>query len=218
MEQEIEYEQFAQPEAAALDGEVDLSRVGDIPMELSVEIGRTQMTVGETLSLRAGSIVTLDRLAGDAVDLLVNGTPIARGEVVVVDEKFGLRVQEILEGGDATAERSEADGGAAALAPSPAAVSAGAGGAPLTGGGVAMPSGGMAMQAGVAAGAQAGAVAMPAGGAQMQPGTPPIQAGEEMSMQAGGGGTGGGGTMQSGSAPMQGGLSAPGAGGAGASL
>ena len=67
-------------------------------MQLSVEIGRTSMTVGETLDLRAGSIITLDRLAGEPVDLLVNGTPIARGEVVVVDEQFGLRVTEIVEG------------------------------------------------------------------------------------------------------------------------
>jgi len=67
-------------------------------MELSVEIGRTSMTVGETLELRAGSVITLERLAGEPVDLLVNGTPIARGEVVVVDEQFGLRVTEIVEG------------------------------------------------------------------------------------------------------------------------
>ena len=74
-------------------------------MELSVEIGRTHMTVGETLELRAGSIVTLERLAGEPVDLLVNGTPIARGEVVVVDEQFGLRVTEILEGRRCRARR-----------------------------------------------------------------------------------------------------------------
>jgi flagellar motor switch protein FliN len=85
--------------------DADLRRVSEVPLELSVEIGRTQMTVGETLDLRAGSIVTLDRLAGEPVDLLVNGTPIARGEVVVVDEEFGLRVTEILEGdGEASAD------------------------------------------------------------------------------------------------------------------
>jgi flagellar motor switch protein FliN len=107
----VVYEQFdqaAQPSAGEADGprgdEVggssnnDLRRLSDVPMELSVEIGRTHMTVGETLRLRAGSIVTLDRLAGEPVDLLVNGTPIARGEVVVVDEQFGLRVTEIVEG------------------------------------------------------------------------------------------------------------------------
>ncbi len=78
--------------------DADLRRLADVPMELSVEIGRTQITVGETLALRAGSVVTLDRLAGEPVDLLVNGTPIARGEVVVVDEQFGLRVTQIVEG------------------------------------------------------------------------------------------------------------------------
>jgi flagellar motor switch protein FliN len=100
----VVYEQFDQAEAGtspageAPEPDTDLRRLSDVPMELSVEIGRTNMTVGETLGLRAGSIVTLDRLAGEPVDLLVNGTPIARGEVVVVDEQFGLRVSEILEG------------------------------------------------------------------------------------------------------------------------
>jgi flagellar motor switch protein FliN len=104
MSEEIVYEQFdqnaEQPPGASIEGatpEGDLRRLSEVPMELSVEIGRTHMTVGETLELRAGSIVTLDRLAGEAVDLLVNGTPIARGEVVVVDEQFGLRVTQILE-------------------------------------------------------------------------------------------------------------------------
>jgi flagellar motor switch protein FliN len=95
----IEYEQFeqsAQPGGGSLD--VDLSRLSDIPMELSVEIGRTHMTVGETLDLRVGSVVTLERLAGEAADLLVNGSAIARGEVVVIDEQYGLRVTEILDG------------------------------------------------------------------------------------------------------------------------
>ena len=81
----------------------DLHRLSDVPMELSVEIGRTRMTVGETLQLRAGSIVTLERLAGEPVDLLVNGTPLARGEVVIVDEEFGLRVTEIVEDDPAAA-------------------------------------------------------------------------------------------------------------------
>jgi flagellar motor switch protein FliN/FliY len=98
---EIEYQQFEQGASpASPDGEVDLRRIGPIPMELSVEIGRTQMTVGEMLALRAGSVVTLDRFAGEPVDLLVNGTPIARGEVVVVDDKFGLRVSQVLSDGE----------------------------------------------------------------------------------------------------------------------
>ena len=61
-----------------------------------MEIGRTQMTIRETLALGPGSIVTLNRLAGEPVDLLVNGKPIARGEVVVIDEEFGLRVTEVV--------------------------------------------------------------------------------------------------------------------------
>jgi flagellar motor switch protein FliN len=97
----IEYEQFEQSSGPApADGAspVDLSRLSDIPMELSVEIGRTHMTVGETLDLRVGSVVTLERLAGESADLLVNGSAIARGEVVVIDEQYGLRITEILEG------------------------------------------------------------------------------------------------------------------------
>jgi flagellar motor switch protein FliN/FliY len=99
--QEIEYEQLdSSAPLAPLDGEVDLRRISGIPMELSVEIGRTHMTVGETLSLRAGSIVALDRFAGEPVDLLVNGTPIATGEVVVVDDKFGLRISAVIQESD----------------------------------------------------------------------------------------------------------------------
>ena len=74
----------------------DLRRLSDVPVDLTVEMGRTRLTVGETLELRQGSIVTLDRMAGEPVDLLVNGTPIARGEVVVIDEQFGLRITHVL--------------------------------------------------------------------------------------------------------------------------
>ncbi len=82
--------------------EDELQRLHDVPVELAVEIGRTRMTIGETLALGPGSIVSLNRLAGEPVDLLVNGRPIARGEVVVVDEEFGLRVTEIVAGGAQT--------------------------------------------------------------------------------------------------------------------
>jgi flagellar motor switch protein FliN/FliY len=83
----------------------DLQRLHDVPVELAVEIGRTSMTIGETLALGPGSIVSLNRLAGEPVDLLVNGRPIARGEVVVVDEEFGLRVTEIVASATAVALR-----------------------------------------------------------------------------------------------------------------
>ena len=121
MTETIEYEQFEQSAEPSADGgsEVDLSRLSEIPMELSVEIGRTHMTVGETLDLRIGSVVTLERLAGETADLLVNGSAIARGEVVVIDEQYGLRITEILDG-QSDAE-SVQPSGAQGAAPEPAA-------------------------------------------------------------------------------------------------
>lgn len=77
-------------------GMPDLHRLSDVPIDLTVEIGRTRLTVGETLELRQGSILTLNRMAGEPVDLLVNGTPIARGEVVVIDEQFGVRITDVV--------------------------------------------------------------------------------------------------------------------------
>jgi flagellar motor switch protein FliN len=88
----------AAPAEAPGSGTPELERLYDVPVELAVEIGRTHMTIRETLALGPGSIVTLNRLAGEPVDLLVNGKPIARGEVVVIDEEFGLRVTEVVAG------------------------------------------------------------------------------------------------------------------------
>jgi len=94
---------------APFDG--DLRRLSAVPVDLTVEMGRTRMTVGETLELRQGSIITLNRMAGEPVDLLVNGAPIARGEVVVIDEQFGLRVTEMLgEPGSAISGQSAGNG------------------------------------------------------------------------------------------------------------
>lgn len=67
----------------------------DVELDLSVELGRTSIPVKEVLQLGPGSIVELDKLAGEPVDIMVNGKLIARGEVVVVDENFGIRVTEI---------------------------------------------------------------------------------------------------------------------------
>ena len=97
MSEPVELEQLntaaATPEPP---GMADLRRLSDVPIDLTVEIGRTRLTVGETLDLRQGSILTLNRMAGEPVDLLVNGTPIARGEVVVIDEQFGVRITDVL--------------------------------------------------------------------------------------------------------------------------
>jgi flagellar motor switch protein FliN len=74
----------------------DLGLVLDVPVELAVEIGRTTMTIRETLAIGPGSIVALNKMAGEPVDLLVNGRRVARGEVVAIDEEFGLRVTEVV--------------------------------------------------------------------------------------------------------------------------
>jgi flagellar motor switch protein FliN/FliY len=82
------------PSGAAVRGGLDM--LHDVEMEVSAELGRTRMSVRELLSLSPGAIVELDRAAGSPADLLVNGRLIARGEVVVVDENFGIRVTEIV--------------------------------------------------------------------------------------------------------------------------
>jgi len=68
----------------------------DVSLHVSVELGRTDMTIREILSLGVGSVIGLTKLAGEPVDILINGKPIARGEVVVIDDKFGVRVMDIL--------------------------------------------------------------------------------------------------------------------------
>jgi flagellar motor switch protein FliN/FliY len=88
------YEELDQGGAPAA-GAADLGRLQNVPVELAVEIGRTRMTIGDALALGIGSVVTVGRLAGDPVDLLVNGRVIARGEVVAIEEELGLRITEI---------------------------------------------------------------------------------------------------------------------------
>ena len=113
MSERVELEQLpavaGEPVPAATSA-ADLRRLSAVPVDLSVEMGRTRMTVGETLELRQGSIITLNRMAGEPVDLLVNGTAIARGEVVVIDEQFGLRVTEVL--GQSSGSEGAGPGGA----------------------------------------------------------------------------------------------------------
>lgn len=69
----------------------------DVPLRVSIELGRVSMTLQQVLALGRGSIVELDRLAGEPVDILVNDKPIGRGEVVVVDEYFGVKITELIE-------------------------------------------------------------------------------------------------------------------------
>jgi flagellar motor switch protein FliN/FliY len=79
----------------------DLDFIMDIPVQLTVELGRTKITIKDLLQLAQGSVIELDALAGDPMDVLVNGCLIAQGEVVVVNDKFGIRLTDIT----STAER-----------------------------------------------------------------------------------------------------------------
>jgi len=76
-------------------GKNDIDLILDIPLELSVELGRTKMLVNNLLQLGQGSIIDLNKPAGETLDICVNGKLVARGEVVVVDEKYGIRVTDI---------------------------------------------------------------------------------------------------------------------------
>jgi flagellar motor switch protein FliN/FliY len=90
------YPQVAPAPVAAVPGSHPLHLLRDVEMDVTVELGRARMAVRHVLSLMPGSVVELDRAAGAPVDLLVNGTLIARGEVVVIDEEFGVRISEIV--------------------------------------------------------------------------------------------------------------------------
>lgn len=74
----------------------ELNLILDIPVKMTVELGRTKMTIKELLRLSQGSVVSLDGLAGEPLDILINGYLIAQGEVVVVSDKFGIRITDII--------------------------------------------------------------------------------------------------------------------------
>lgn len=73
-----------------------LDTILDIPVTISMEVGRSQISIRNLLQLNQGSVVELDRVAGEALDVLVNGTLIAHGEVVVVNDKFGIRLTDVI--------------------------------------------------------------------------------------------------------------------------
>ncbi len=77
-------------------GEVNLNLILDVAVTLALEVGRARMPVRDLLQLAPGAVVELDRLAGEPLDVLVNGVRIARGEVVVVNDKFGIRLTEVV--------------------------------------------------------------------------------------------------------------------------
>jgi flagellar motor switch protein FliN len=77
-------------------GSPDMDVILDIPVRISMEVGNTEITIRNLLQLNQGSVIELDRLAGEPLDVLVNGTLIAHGEVVVVNEKFGIRMTDVI--------------------------------------------------------------------------------------------------------------------------
>lgn len=81
-------------------GSPDLDVILDIPVTISMEVGNTQIAIRNLLQLNQGSVIELDRLAGEPLDVLVNGTLIAHGEVVMVNEKFGIRLTDVISPGE----------------------------------------------------------------------------------------------------------------------
>ena len=81
---------------AAEAGDVNLDMILDVPVTLAMEVGRTRISIRNLLQLNQGSVVELDRAAGEPLDVFVNGTLVAHGEVVVINEKFGIRLTDVV--------------------------------------------------------------------------------------------------------------------------
>lgn len=90
-----EFQDLEKTDAMATAGS-NLEVILDIPVTLSMEVGRTEVPIQDLLALNRGSVVELDRIAGEPMDVLINGTLIAHGEVVVVNEKFGIRLTDVI--------------------------------------------------------------------------------------------------------------------------
>lgn len=84
------------PDTDVLNPVPDLGRLMDVSLRLTVELGQTSLLIRDLLQLQPGSVLALDAVAGESVNLLANGTVIAKGEIVVVNDKFGLRVTELV--------------------------------------------------------------------------------------------------------------------------
>ncbi len=107
---DLKLDEFA-PEDAAMAGAAadeeknagDLATVFDVPVAISAVLGRSSMSVAQLLQLSQGSVLELDRKVGEAIDIYVNNRLVARGEVVIVDERLGVTMTEIIKDGDAAA-------------------------------------------------------------------------------------------------------------------
>ena len=94
--QAVQFGTFGGPGGAEVPSQGNLDLLLDVPLDITAELGRTTRRVRDVLAMGPGSIIELDKMAGEPVDLLVNGKPIAKGEVVVIDENFAVRIVEIL--------------------------------------------------------------------------------------------------------------------------
>ncbi|WP_417349983.1 flagellar motor switch protein FliN [Ferrimonas sp.] len=97
--QQVELEDFNEPKPSSSisdDERKKLDSILDIPVTISMEVGRSSISIRNLLQLNQGSVVELDRVAGEPLDVMVNGTLIAHGEVVVVNEKFGIRLTDVI--------------------------------------------------------------------------------------------------------------------------
>ena len=93
-------EESAPAALSTFEDELDLDILENIPVVLSAEVGRSSLKIKDLLRLSEGSVVEFDRLAGEAIDVGVNNTIIAKGEVVVVNERYGIRLTQVLEAAD----------------------------------------------------------------------------------------------------------------------
>ena len=93
-EQRVEFDKLSGVGAEASD--ISLDMILDVPVTLAMEVGRTRISIRNLLQLNQGSVVELDRAAGEPLDVFVNGTLVAHGEVVVINEKFGIRLTDVI--------------------------------------------------------------------------------------------------------------------------
>ena len=92
----VELDELEESESISSSEKRKLDTILDIPVTISMEVGRSKISIRNLLQLNQGSVVELDRVAGEALDVLVNGTLIAHGEVVVVNDKFGIRLTDVI--------------------------------------------------------------------------------------------------------------------------
>jgi flagellar motor switch protein FliN/FliY len=91
----VQFQSFEEEQVPAASASIDL--ILDVPLEITVELGRTNKTIKEILEISPGTIIELDKMSGEPMDILVNGKLVAKGEVVVIDENFGVRITEIID-------------------------------------------------------------------------------------------------------------------------